>query len=149
MPSNPDLAGLHARLLTLLIKFHDICVSNGISYSLHGGTLLGAVRDGGFIPWDDDADVTLTRDEYEKFRRVMKSFDEEGYYFDDTSRPARFVMNGAQGDVAWVDLFIYDHISGSRTAQKLKIYGEVFFNGFVKTRGEFKISKAKRSGEGA
>lgn len=50
----------------LLCYFDKICRQNNIKYSLTGGTLLGAIRQGGFIPWDDDADVFLARPEYEK-----------------------------------------------------------------------------------
>ena len=73
MPSELETKDLHSRMLILLEKFHEICIENGIKYSLHGGTLLGAIREKGFIPWDDDADVSMTRSEYEKLRKVMKS----------------------------------------------------------------------------
>lgn len=72
MPSEPQLTELHAQLLTILKKFHKICMENGIKYSLYGGTLLGAVREKGFIPWDDDLDVVIVRKEYKKLRSVLK-----------------------------------------------------------------------------
>lgn len=69
--------------LELLIEFDRVCRKNKIRYTLTGGTLLGAVRHGGFIPWDDDADVSMLRCEYEKFREVCRTELGEQYYFQD------------------------------------------------------------------
>ena len=54
--------------LEMLVEVDRICKKCNIHYSIIAGTLLGAVRHGGYIPWDDDADVALLRPEYEKFR---------------------------------------------------------------------------------
>ena len=56
--------------LELLVEVERICRKCDIQYNIVAGTLLGAVRHGGYIPWDDDADVALLRPEYEKFRRA-------------------------------------------------------------------------------
>ena len=52
--------------LELLVEADRICKKCGIHYNIIAGTLLGAVRHGGFIPWDDDADIALLRPEYGK-----------------------------------------------------------------------------------
>jgi lipopolysaccharide cholinephosphotransferase len=58
---------LKKRLVELLVKFDEICKINGLRYSLAYGTLLGAVRHEGFIPWDDDIDVIMPQNDYMKF----------------------------------------------------------------------------------
>ena len=63
--------------LDILKDVHDFCVKNNIKYSLCGGTLIGAIRHNGFIPWDDDVDIVMPRPEYERFIHAYKS--EKGY----------------------------------------------------------------------
>ena len=59
--------------LKLLLQYDLVCKQNNLRYSLGGGTLLGAVRHKGFIPWDDDIDVMMPRPDYEMFLAYCKS----------------------------------------------------------------------------
>ena len=67
-----DITKKQKLLLYILKNFHDICEENGLVYNIFGGTMLGAVRHGGIIPWDDDVDVTMPRDDYERFIQIVK-----------------------------------------------------------------------------
>ena len=70
--------------LELLREVDRICRKNHIHYNIIAGTLLGAVRHGGFIPWDDDADVAMMRQDYEKFRKAcVTELNMEKFYFQD------------------------------------------------------------------
>ena len=64
------LAEIQKRELGLLQRFDTVCQKNGLRYSLGGGTLLGAIRHKGFIPWDDDVDVMMPRPDYERFLQL-------------------------------------------------------------------------------
>ena len=68
-----QLRKLQLTELEMLVEFDRICRKNNIHYILGYGTLLGAVRHNGFIPWDDDVDVFLMRDEYNKFCEACKT----------------------------------------------------------------------------
>lgn len=70
-----------AMMLEMLKDFDAVCRKHDIKYQLFAGTALGAVRHGGFIPWDDDVDVILLRSEYERFfEEASADLDLEKYY---------------------------------------------------------------------
>lgn len=82
---NTPLYDIHLQhqwaMLSLLIEFDRICRACDIRYSLFAGTLLGAVRHEGFIPWDDDADVIMMRSDYERFLlEAEEHLDKERFY---------------------------------------------------------------------
>jgi len=79
-----ELRAVQLTQLELLQEVDRICRKCDIHYNIIAGTLLGAVRHRGFIPWDDDADVALLREEYDKFCEVCKTeLNHEKYYFQD------------------------------------------------------------------
>lgn len=59
-------------ILNIMKCIHDLCVKHQIDYYIIGGTALGAVRHGGFIPWDDDLDIAMTRKHYNRFLEICK-----------------------------------------------------------------------------
>lgn len=74
-PEGSMLRKQQLRMLEILLYIDKICKENNIKYWLSSGTLLGAVRHGGFIPWDDDLDIEMLREDYEKFLKVFTDND--------------------------------------------------------------------------
>ena len=62
---------IQTKILSLLEEVDAICRQNDIEYYLEGGAVLGAIRHGGFLPWDDDSDLAMTRSNWEKFKEVF------------------------------------------------------------------------------
>lgn len=65
--------------LGVLLKFHEICEKHNLTYYLAYGTLIGAVRHGGFIPWDDDVDVWMPRDDFDRFKAICNEENMQPY----------------------------------------------------------------------
>lgn len=72
---------LQDKILEIMVYVDSFCKNNDIDYCLMGGSALGAMRHGGFIPWDDDLDIFMTPDNYEKFRAAfLKDGDHTTFY---------------------------------------------------------------------
>ncbi len=116
----------------ILEEFDRICNDNNLRYSLAGGTLLGAVRHKGFVPWDDDIDVCMPRPDYEKFKKIFKN--EQFYLSDDKGKYSIYpflkmmdksieVQEVGFNEVSnlWIDVFPIDGLPSENKKLK-KIY---------------------------
>ena len=77
----------------ILDVIHQICTEHGLRYSLAYGTLIGAVRHKGFIPWDDDIDIMMPREDYEKLIAVWDQSAPKGYILQNTRTDSDFTQN--------------------------------------------------------
>ena len=142
-----SLKAVQAISLDLLIQLDKVCKKNNITYFLGYGTLLGAIRHKGFIPWDDDIDVLMFRDDYEKFISLKNEFSypyflqtpetDPGYLFSITKLRNSETCNFAKARASfginsglWVDIFPLDKCVLSN---REKIFNEIYklhcFNG--------------------
>lgn len=96
MGSDEVLARLHGKELEMLVVFDKVCRDNGLEYMLDSGTALGAVRHGGFIPWDDDVDVAMPRKDYERLEALGQSVFPEGYFLQNKTTEPNYRRNCAK-----------------------------------------------------
>jgi len=120
---------LRCVMLEILDEFMRICNENNLTYFITAGTLLGAVRHKGFIPWDDDLDIGMSRKDYEKFLDIYHNIDNTKYYVLSYRSPENtdchyepfaklckkatiFAENGIDEKKycgIWIDIFPYDN----------------------------------------
>lgn len=104
-----DLEEIQRVQLGMLDEVDRLCKKNNIKYFLSGGTLLGAIRHKGFIPWDDDIDLWMTRENYKKFKKVLKKELSEQYvavdYFADIHYPLSIMKIEKKGTKYVEDIF--------------------------------------------
>ena len=127
-------------LLMMLLDIQKACESANIEYFLNGGTLLGAIRHKGFIPWDDDIDIAMTRDNWERFKRTFSEIMDSKYTLngpnirgiDSHDVWAKVYLKGTElvemQDVATpfpknfsIDIFIIDYMADTKIGQKFDL----------------------------
>lgn len=115
-----NLEEIHAELIEQLKDIVSVCERHGIRYNMMCGTLLGTVRHKGFIPWDDDIDLLMTREEFEKFRRVYPQECDKRFALTYLNTWTPRVMN-SNPDLAeaFTDLFILDCVPKPGFARKV------------------------------
>ncbi len=123
-----NIKDFHKELLSLLKKLDTICTQKDIKYSLFAGTLIGAIRHKGFIPWDDDADVVFERREYDKFIEVLPA----DFTILRNSWVTRFVHK--DNLTVYLDVFVFDTTSNSKFFQKLQVLGLKLVQGTLKNK---------------
>ncbi len=129
------LAKLHIIECIMLKDFDDYFKENDIKYSLAGGNLIGAIRHNGFIPWDDDMDIIMSRNNYLKFLSLWKVKRIEGYsiafecdktyglthtkiFRNNTIFCAKKDLKKKRNHGIWLDLFVMDKIPLNPKARK-------------------------------
>ena len=93
---NNELHKLQIVLFEMLQLIDKICREYDIKYSLFGGTLLGAIRHKGFIPWDDDIDIAMRRDQYDKFISVWNKINPKGYFLQNKDNTPSYTQSFAK-----------------------------------------------------
>lgn len=137
---NNEMQKIHEIAFKILCEIDRICEKNDIKYFLSSGTLLGAVRHQNFIPWDDDADIAMTREEYNKFAEACRdelgddfeflSCDQSGNHFVDfipgvVYRKCRWFDEQEEQKDAYnyvkTDIFILEQSYNQRWREKVRV----------------------------
>lgn len=133
-----DIKIIQDKILSILKEFISICKDNNLTYYALGGTLLGAVRHKGFIPWDDDIDIGMPREDYEKFKKIASNALSDNYKFlsedtsnykkafsvirDDSTKIIMNYSNEEQEESLWIDIFPLDGMPTNPLKKKYHSY---------------------------
>ncbi len=131
-PAEGFLRDYQLALFSILKEFDRICTSHNLRYWLSGGTLLGAKRHKGFIPWDDDVDVDMIREDYDKFPSIFNACttnpDLYCELWRDKNAPATCILKIKHRKIkqAFIDIFPHDfYYTNARGKDKIKLNKKV------------------------
>ena len=114
MEIGSNVRKVQARLLEMAVKIAGILERNDVPYQIACGTLLGAVRHGGFIPWDDDFDLALFDDTYDRAIEILRSELPQDMFVEDEKSEPRYFHGWAHvkdlNSAAHCDLFPQDNL---------------------------------------
>ena len=88
-----DMDILHDRMLEIAVEVDRICREQGFKCSLYGGSVIGAVRHNGFIPWDHDIDMAMPRKDYDKFVKYMQTHPNDKIFLSNYKTEKRYPNN--------------------------------------------------------
>ena len=160
--SDFNVREVQKKILETMKYIDHLCRTHGIVYYIMGGTALGAIRHGGFIPWDDDLDIFMTPDQYEKFKAVFEAQNSKQFVMQEWRTDAKYLeyakvrMNGTtfieenfkdRHDMhhgIYVDIMILHKVPENRLVQRLvyleskfvTLYGLSQRNWKPKSRGQ-------------
>ena len=129
-------------LLEMLLEVDKLCKQNDIKYFLDSGTLLGAIRHQGFIPWDDDVDISMLRPDYERFLLIAESQLSPAYFLRTNRSDPTYnlgipkVILDKNGEMISLDIFVVDNAPNSRWGNSLRVLMMKVLQGFAKSGAE-------------
>lgn len=131
---------IQKRLLVLLQEFHNFALKNDIKYSLDWGSLLGAVRHKGFIPWDDDLDIMVDRENYNKLIKCQSYPIKVERDVSSALWVDRVTLDTTEltKHVPTMDIFIVDNAPNGNIARKLRVLELRFLQGMLKDKPDFR-----------
>lgn len=140
------LSHVHDVELMILKDFIEICEEHNLNYYMYAGSLLGTIRHKGFIPWDDDLDVVMFREDFEKFKKIFPTLnyskyellsneanEDYFYYF------AKLMLKDTRFEEEWInqlsfhigfniDIFVLDDLSEGKYSSKYQIWKSFLYN---------------------